>query len=188
MDEVVLARHGETETSARGLVGGDEPLTPLGRKQARALGRKVASFPVEICLTSAARRARETAELALAGRDVPVEVMPELGDIRFGKFDGRALAAYRDWVSAHAPTESPPGGETRVDALRRFARAFRSILERPERYVLVVAHGMTIRAVLDAQPQPVVAGAPYGYAERLTRAALEEAVRRLERWCESPAW
>jgi hypothetical protein len=91
-------------------------------------------------------------------------------------------------VAAHPPTAAPPGGESRVETLRRFAAAFGSILARPERYVLVVAHGLTIRAVLDARPQPVVAGAPYGHVERLTHAALEEAVRRLERWCESPAW
>ena len=188
MDELALARHGESTASARGVVGGDDPLTRLGREQARALGARLASFPAEVCLTSAALRARETAELALAERPVPIEIVPELGDVRFGAFEGRPLAEYRDWVAAHAPTVAPPGGESRVETLRRFARAFRSILVRPERSVLVVAHGLTIRAVLDARPQPVVAGAPYGHAERVRRAELEHAVRRLERWCESPAW
>jgi broad specificity phosphatase PhoE len=188
MDEVVLARHGESATSARGGGGGDEPLTDRGRAQARALAAALASVPLDVCLTSATMRARETAELALAGRDVPVEVVPELGDVRFGSFERRPLAEYRDWVAAHPPTEAPPGGESRVETLRRFAAAFRSILARPERVVLVVAHGLTIRAVLDVRPQPVVAGAPYGHAERLTRVRLEQAVRRLERWCESPAW
>jgi broad specificity phosphatase PhoE len=180
MDELVLARHGESESSARGVVGGDEPLTELGREQARSLGARLAQVPLGLCLTSAAVRARETAELALAGREVPVEVVPELGDIRFGAFEGRPLAEYRDWVAAHAPTEAPPGGESRVETLSRFAAAFRSILARPERVVLVVAHGLTIRAVLDDRPQPVVAGAPYGHSERLTRTSLEQAVRRLE--------
>jgi broad specificity phosphatase PhoE len=188
MDEVVLARHGESESGARGVVGGDGPLTERGREQARALGRELSSFPVDLCVTSAARRARETAELALEGRQVAVEVVADLGDVRFGAFDGRPLGEYRDWIAAHAPTEAPSGGENRVETLRRFTRAFRSILERPERHVLVVAHGLTIAAVLDARPQPVVANAPYGHAERLTRAALEDALHRLERWCESPAW
>jgi len=188
MDELVLARHGESETSARAIVGGDEPLTERGRQQARALGAKLSSFPLEVCLTSAALRARETAELALQARDVPVEVVPELGDIRFGAFDGSPLAEYRHWVAAHPPTAAPPGGESRVETLRRFAHAFRSILARPEECVLVVAHGLTIRAALDRQPRPVVAGAHYAHAERLTRATFEQAVRRLERWCESPAW
>jgi broad specificity phosphatase PhoE len=188
MDELALARHGESETSARGLVGGDRPLTELGRAQARALGAELASFPAEICLTSAARRARETAELALAGRRVRLEIVPELGDVGFGSFDGRPLADYRNWVAAHTPTEAPPGGESRVETLWRFASAFRSILARPERYLLVVAHGLTVRAALDPSPQPIVAGAPYGRAERLTQAELEQAVRRLERWCESPTW
>jgi len=182
MDEVVLARHGESETSARGVVGGDEPLTARGREQARALGVELASLALDACLASPAVRARETAGLALAGREVPVELVPELGDIRFGAFEGRPLAEYRDWVAAHPPTEAPPGGESRVETLRRFASAFREILARPERVVLIVAHGLTIRAVLDERPRPIVADAPYGHAVQMSRAELEQAVQRLERW------
>jgi broad specificity phosphatase PhoE len=188
MDEVVLARHGESEASAAGLVGGDSPLTEAGRAQARVLGTTLASFPADVCLTSRARRARETAEIALAGREIGIESLAELGDVRFGAFDGKPLEDYREWVAGHVPTDAPPGGESRVQTLRRFARAFRSVLARSERHVVVVAHGLTIRAVLDDRPQPVVAGAPYGAAVRLTHAQLHAAVERLEHWCESPSW
>ncbi|MHB8469114.1 MAG: histidine phosphatase family protein [Gaiellaceae bacterium] len=188
MDEVLLARHGESEASAARIVGGDSPLTPLGREQARALGERLASFPVDICLTSGAVRARETAAIALAGRDVKVEIVRELGDVRFGEFDGRPLEEYRDWVAAHPPTEGVPQGESRADTLRRFARAFRTVLVRTEQHALVVAHGLTIRALLDDRPRPVVAGAPYGFSVLLTRAELETAVEHVERWCESPSW
>jgi probable phosphoglycerate mutase len=188
MDEVVLARHGESETSARGIVGGDAPLSAAGRAQARALGERLRDVELDVCLVSAARRAVETAELALAGRAVPLELVPELGEIRFGAFAGRPLEEYREWVASRAPTEAPSGGESRVDTLRRFARAFRDVLARPERRLLVVAHGLTLRALLDERPQPVVAGAPYGAEVTLTRAELEHSVERVERWCESPAW
>ena len=70
MDDVVLARHGESESAARGVVGGDAGLTQRGRDQARLLGERLASTPIDVCLVSPAHRTRETAELALAGRDV----------------------------------------------------------------------------------------------------------------------
>jgi probable phosphoglycerate mutase len=188
MDELVLAPHGETETSARRVVGGDAGLTAAGRTQARALAEELAGFPVEVCLTSGARRARETAQLALAGRDVPVAVLPELADIDFGAFEGRPLEEYRRWVAAHPPAEAPPGGESRVATLRRFARAFRALVARPERHVLVVAHGLMLPAAMGERPQPEVTGVPYGSSVRLTRGELERAAERLERWCEAPAW
>ena len=87
MDDVVLARHGESETAALRIVGGDAPLTGVGQEQARSLGRELAPLPFDVCLTSGSLRARETAALALVGRNVPCEV-----DDRFGDgFDDRSL-------------------------------------------------------------------------------------------------
>jgi broad specificity phosphatase PhoE len=188
MDDVVLARHGESETAAAGVVGGDAALTAVGQEQARALGRDVAALPFDVCVTSGALRARETAAIALAQRNVPRAVDADLGDIDFGVFDGASLASYREWIAAHAPDDAPPGGESRVDTLRRFCRAYRSLLARREAHVLVVAHGLTLSAVTDERPQPVVSGVPYGSWLRLTRDELAAAVARIERWCEAPAW
>ena len=188
MDDVVLARHGESETAALKIVGGDAPLTGVGQEQARTLGRELASFAFDVCVTSRSLRARETAALALVGRPVPCEIDERLGDIDFGVFDGGSLDAYREWISSHAPDEPAPGGESRVATLRRFVEAYRSLLGRAEAHVLVVAHGLTLTALTDATPQPTVAGVRYGSWLRLTRAELAEAVARIERWCEAPAW
>ena len=188
MDDVVLARHGESETSARRVVGGDAPLTGVGQEQARNLGRGLAPFPVDVCLTSGALRAKETAAIALAGRDVPCEVVGDLGDIDFGVFEGGSLEEYRAWIAAHPPDEAPPGGESRVATLRRFVRAYRTVLARPEPHVLVVAHGLMLSALTDERPQPTVAGVAYGSSIRLTHDELETQVARLERWCEAPSW
>jgi broad specificity phosphatase PhoE len=188
MDDVVLVRHGESETAAAGLVGGDAPLTDDGRAQARELAAALAERPFDACFTSPALRARETAALALEGRGVPQAVLPELADIDFGTFAGRSLQEYRNWVAAHDPDEAPPGGESRVATLRRFCGAYRKLLARAESHLLVVAHGLTLSALTDDPPEPVVAGVPYGSSLVLTRAELAAAVARLERWCEAAAW
>jgi broad specificity phosphatase PhoE len=188
MDDVVFVRHGESETAAAGVVGGDAPLTALGRDQARETGRTLAEHPFDVCFTSPARRARETAALVLEGRDVPQTVLPDLSDIEFGAFTGKPLQEYRGWIARHHPAEAPHGGESRADTLRRFCRAYRAMLGRAEAHLLVVAHGLTLSALTDDPPRPSLAGVPYGSSLELARAELAAAVARLERWCEAPAW
>jgi broad specificity phosphatase PhoE len=188
MDDVVFARHGESETAARRIVGGDAPLTAVGQEQALNLGRGLAGFPIDFCLTSRALRARETAALALAGRNVPCEIVDDFGDIDFGVFAGGSLEEYRTWIASHPPDEPAPGGESRATTLRRFVHAYRLVLGRAEPHVLVVAHGLTLSALADERPRPTVAGVPYGASLRLTRGELATEVARLERWCEAPAW
>lgn len=188
MDNVVLVRHGESETAAAGVVGGDAALTETGRGQACKAARALAQRPFDVCFTSPALRAQETAQLVLEGREVPQIVLSGLADIDFGSFSGEPLPEYRAWIAAHDPAEAPPGGESRVDTLRRFCQAYRALLARAEAHLLVVAHGLTLSALTDDPPQPSVAGVPYGSSLGLTHAELATAVARLERWCEAPAW
>jgi broad specificity phosphatase PhoE len=197
MDEVILARHGESELSVVGTVNGDPAvacaLTSTGEEQARRLGERLADTELDLCVTSEFERVRETAELVLAGRDVPRLVLPELNDVRFGSFEGRTLADYRKWAGANEPTlEAPGGGESRSGTVARYVRAYRTILARPERTILVVTHGLPIRYVLNAldgtDPLPLVEQVAYAEPYRLPCAEFERAVERLERWVGQPAW
>jgi broad specificity phosphatase PhoE len=197
MDQVILARHGESELSVVGTVNGDPAvacaLTPAGEEQARRLGERLAGVEIDLCVTSEFERVRQTADLALAGREVPRLVLPELNDVRFGRFEGGTLAAYRKWAAANEPTvEAPGGGESRRSTVGRYVRAYRTILELPQRLVLVVAHGLPIRYVLNAlertDPAPLVEQVAYAEPHWLTSRQLEEAVSALERWAVAPAW
>jgi probable phosphoglycerate mutase len=198
VERLILARHAESEFSARGSVNGDPVvegggLTERGREQARALGALLADDELDLCAYTEFARTRETAELALAGREVPRLVVPELNDIRFGSFEGGLLADYRRWAHAHDPTaDCPGGGESRVGAATRFARGYRVLLARPEVTILAVAHGLPVRYLLSAlvEEDPVAVVDPVQHAEphRVSRSQLERAVTRLERWCERPAW
>lgn len=198
MRTVILVRHAESEFSIRGSVNGDPAvagggLTEAGRDQAQALGRLLADDPIDLAVTSEFIRTRETADLALAGRDVPRLVVPDLNDIRFGSFEGRLLAEYRGWAGSAGPADvCPGGGESRATAAERFARGFRTVLARREQIALVVTHALPIRYVLSAllEQDPTAIVEPVAYAEphRLSAAQLERAVARLERWCGSPVF
>jgi broad specificity phosphatase PhoE len=196
MDRLVLARHGESVASVSGRVNGDpaEPLglTAAGRAQARRLGDALAARTVDLAVTSAFPRTIETAAIALTGRSVPRLVLAELNDLVFGVFEDAPLADYRAWVAAHEPEDAPPAGESRADSVRRWTRGFRAVLERPERDVLVVCHGMPIRYVLAAAEgvAPAALAEEIGYAEphELGADELATALGTLEGWCAAPAW
>jgi broad specificity phosphatase PhoE len=197
MDRVLLARHAESEFSTRGLTNGDPSvvcgLTAEGRAQARRLGELLADTELDLCVTSEFERTHETADLALAGRDVPRLVLPGLNDIRFGEFEGGPLRDYRAWARRHGPTNPVPGGgESRVETVRRYVESYRRILERPERTILVVAHGLPVRYALDAAagrpPAPAVEQVPYAEPFALTVAELRKALGRLEKWSLAPTW
>jgi len=197
MDEVILARHGESELSVVGIVNGDPAvacaLTATGREQARRLGERLANTELDLCVTSEFERTRETADLALAGRAIPRLVLPELNDVRFGRFEGGSLADYRAWAAANAPTnEAPGGGESRAATVQRFVEAYWRILARPERTILVVTHGLPIRYLLNVlegqTPTPLVAPVPYAEPYVVGHADLLHAAESLEQWATRPAW
>jgi broad specificity phosphatase PhoE len=124
---------------------------------------------------------------------VPRLVLPELNDIRFGEFEGRPLTDYRAWAHAHGPEEpAPGGGDSRAETVGRYVRAYRTILARPEETVLVVAHGLPVRYVLDAvegrNPAAAIAQVPYAEPFRLEAGELTAAVDILEAWVTNPAW
>ena len=197
METAILARHGESEFSVRGAMNGDPgiacPLTDGGEAQARRLAEGLRGTAIDLCVVTEFARTQDTADLALAGRDVPRLVVPELNDIRVGDFEGGPLETYRAWARERSPVEVPPGGgESRGAAAERYARGFRVVLERPEATVLVVAHSLPIRYLLLAAegstPGPYAEAVEYATAHRLGREELERSVGRLERWARTPAW
>lgn len=197
MERVILARHGESERSVLGLTNGDPavrvPLTETGRDEAHRLGVELQDDPIDLCVTSEFERARETADVALDGRDVPRLVLADLDDIRFGEFEGRLLTEYRAWAHTHGPEDvCPGGGESRAQTVARYVRGYRTILARPEATILVVAHGLPVRYVLDAleqrNPAAAVAQVPYAEPFRLSADELRQAVDLLEAWVRAPAW
>ena len=150
----VLARHGESVLNEERRVNGDPqrpaPLTPHGRDEARLLGVQLRAVPLEGCVHTRFGRTVETAEIALAGRPVPLEREPLLDDVDVGELEGETLERYRDWKQLHTADDSFPGGESLNDAARRYATGFRRLLETDWSSILVVCHEIPIRYALNA--------------------------------------
>jgi broad specificity phosphatase PhoE len=152
VESLTLARHAESEYNVLGLLNGDPSvpchLTSRGRDQALRLGRLLAHEVIDLCVTTDFPRTQETAEIALAGRDIPHIIMPELNDPPNGRLEGRPYEEHRRWRQAHGPDTPIPGSvETERQHLERLYRGVKLLLGRPERHLLVIAHGMAIEWV-----------------------------------------
>jgi broad specificity phosphatase PhoE len=181
----VLARHAESELNVTRRVNGDPAvavvLTERGREQSRALGEQTTHFALDACVVTRFGRTRETAALALDGREVPILEEPLLDDIDVGDLEGELIDDYRAWKRAHTRADAFPGGESLDDAARRYALAFRRLLELPHERVLVVCHEIPVRYAvnaaagsdeLDGPAHDIVNAVPYLFDEEgLARAA-----------------
>ena len=150
----VLVRHGQSELNLVRRVNGDPSvavgLTEQGQTEARGLGYQVAGLELDLCVHTHFGRTRETAEIALEGRRVPLEVEGLLDDIDVGELEGRTIDEYRAWKAKHRRADPFPGGESLDDAALRYARAYERLLARDEQRVLVVCHEIPVRYALNA--------------------------------------
>jgi broad specificity phosphatase PhoE len=182
----ILTRHAHSTLNVEGRINGDPtvrvPLTDEGRAAAALLGHQLSALGIDVCVHTRFPRTRETAECILHGRQVPFVVEPLLDDVDVGDLEGETIGDYRAWKRAHERSEPFPGGESLDDAGRRYARAFRWLLDRDERVTLVVCHEIPIRYALNAAagsddldaPEHGIANAtPYLFDDVSLRRAVE---------------
>jgi probable phosphoglycerate mutase len=146
-DEVWLVRHAETEWARLGRHTGrtDIPLTDVGRDQARAIGRRLASHAFTLVLTSPLSRAAETT--AIAGFGAVAQAEPDLREWDYGDFEGMLTADIRqtlpDWTIWRGPW---PGGESIDEVAARADRVLARVAA-TDGDVLLVAHGHLLRVL-----------------------------------------
>lgn len=151
---LILARHGEAayETDTMTDFGGS--LTTLGREQARELGKRLAGERVAGVVCSELARAVQTAELAAAGLELPVEVRVGLQEFAIGDFLGRAWdplvfdPIIASWLAGDlAP--AVPGGESGERVTDRVLAVLDDVADRFRgETVLAVTHGGVILALM----------------------------------------
>ena len=186
MKLLVISRHGESTLNIERRVNGDPAvpvtLTGKGRDEAKLLGEQLAHVPLDLCIHTQFSRTRETAEIALRGREVPRLEEPLLGDIKIGELEGKTLDDYRAAPAHTNRKERFPGGESLDEAALRYAGAFERLLGRNEAVTLVVCHEIPVRYLANAAaggeelngPLKFVANAdPYLFDETSLQRAVE---------------
>lgn len=124
--KILLLRHGESEANVGGYIN-DDPARPValterGRAQARAAAQVLANRAFSHAYASELLRARQTAEIVLAGRELVLDIDTRLNERRSG-MDGLPVEAFNDFVRADPVRARPPLGESfleQMDRLRSF--------------------------------------------------------------------
>lgn len=153
---IYLMRHGEVSYHRPdgSTVFGDVPLTDEGTAQARAMGELLRDVPFDLAAHTGKRRTRHTAELVLSGREVPLQEVVALEELRGGSFEGltedRIEAEFvYGFERAALPGAGFPGGETFAEFQSRIVPAFEALVRSPGwRTLLLVAHGGTNAMIL----------------------------------------
>ena len=87
-----IMRHGKTDWNILHKLQGrtDIPLNDDGRKMAEEARELYKDVHFDVCYCSPLVRARETAEIFLKGRDIPIITDERLLEMCFGKYEGTA--------------------------------------------------------------------------------------------------
>ena len=161
MTRVFLVRHGETEWNRQQIFRGmsDVPLNENGKRQAEALGRRLAAIPIGSIYASKLGRALETAKAIAGGQRKESFVIPDDGftDINYGEWAGLSYdearikfpEAYAKWQREPQGMHFP-GGESlqsvQLRAWRSFDRIFHATGNGED--IAIVSHQVVIRALL----------------------------------------
>lgn len=151
MLRVFLIRHGQTQWNFEQRYQGqtDIPLTELGRRQAEAVGRRLAAEPIEAIYASDLQRAYETAAPLARYLGLPVLTDERLREVHFGAWEGYTFKEVEErypeevyaWLRA-PHLHAPPGGESGADFIGRVRSFWEELRGRhPEGTVAIFAHG-----------------------------------------------
>ncbi len=154
--EIFVARHGQNEDNANGILNGhrDLPLTDIGREQARELGEGIlaAGLKFDKVYTSPLSRALETAQIVSNILGIPTKpaVLENLIERDFGSMTGKPIEKIEelcgpDILKTDMITYflNPEGAEAFPDLMRRAAGVVEEIrdVQPIGSKVLVVGHG-----------------------------------------------
>ena len=148
-----IIRHGRTDWNDRHKLQGrtDVPLNEEGRRMAEEAREAYRDVHFDICFCSPLVRARETAEILLRGRSVPILPDDRLMEMSFGDYEGIENSfqipdcPINELFFHPENYTSPPGGAESLDSL--FARTGEFLRERVDplleegKDVLIVGHG-----------------------------------------------
>ena len=154
--KLVLVRHAVTEQTGPMLTGRAPgvDLSDDGRRQAKALGERLAEIPVAAVYASPIERTAQTAEAIAAHHAVDVRELPGVIEADYGEWTGGKLADLAKtelWKTVQrAPSRARfPGGESLAEMQGRMVTALEAVVaDHAGEIVVVVSHADPIKAAI----------------------------------------
>jgi probable phosphoglycerate mutase len=155
-----ITRHGETQWNSENRLQGrkDSELTDNGKRNAVALGERLYPTHFNAIYSSPIDRAVKTAKLIRSDREIPIRLEEGLKEINFGDWEGKVKEEIEQnskqeffdfWNAPHQYNHVPHNGESLSDLKRRVEQVINHIIaDNKDGNVLIVTHGVAIRAIL----------------------------------------
>ncbi|GAC1398861.1 MAG: hypothetical protein NVSMB49_07740 [Ktedonobacteraceae bacterium] len=128
---LLIVRHGQTTWNVEHRLPGQLPgvaLNENGRQQASRLAEALTVLPISAIISSPLERAYDTAQIIAKGRDIPIQVEPDLMDTQIGHWAGQVIEdisksdpAWKEYV--RNPNVAPEGVETFPQVQQRVVAA-----------------------------------------------------------------
>lgn len=158
-----IVRHGETDWNKAGKVQGrtDIPLNERGRYLAEATAEGMKDVRIDFCYTSPLIRAKETAQIILGEREIPLVEEKRIEEICFGKCEGmkfrgeitdpgsEAFQRFFTDTENYVPSE---GAESISELYERTGCFLSEIADREDlkdSHILISTHGAAMTALLN---------------------------------------
>jgi probable phosphoglycerate mutase len=157
---IYITRHGETLWNRENRLQGwkDSELTEKGINNAIALRKRLEHTELNAIYSSPIGRTVKTAKLICSDRIIPVLLEDDIKEINFGEWEGKVQQEieansrqefYDFWKAPHLYNHLPHKGESLKSLKERVERAVTKIItENNDGNVLIVTHGVAIRALL----------------------------------------
>lgn len=152
-----LIRHGETDWNKEGKLQGwtDVPLNEAGRAVAEITRDAMKEIKFHAAFTSPLMRARETAEIILQGRNIPIIDEARIIEVGFGDYEGSQKSQWDENIkNFFFQTERyvPAGnGETLEEVLMRERTFLKELFQNPDYQdstLLISTHGAALSGLL----------------------------------------
>ncbi len=153
MTHVLLIRHG-TNDWVGGRLAGWTPgvhLNAEGQQQAQALSVRLGDLPIDAIYSSPLERCVETATAIAQPRNLPLRLVEQLGEVRYGAWQGselKELAHHERWpgIQFYPSGTRFPNGETLGEAQMRVVQAIDVLREQhPDQMIVVCSHADLIK-------------------------------------------
>ena len=121
-----IMRHGKTDWNNRYKIQGrnDIPLNDEGRKMAEEAAEKYRDIHLDLCYSSPLMRAKETAEIFLRGRDIPLILDDRLVEMCFGIFEGYEHCYQKPDLPINILFKEPEKYKNQVEGAETFDELF----------------------------------------------------------------
>ncbi|UCG23936.1 MAG: MSMEG_4193 family putative phosphomutase [Chloroflexota bacterium] len=157
MAYALLIRHAQNDWVSKNRLAGWTPgvhLNDAGRKQAEQLGDRLSKLPLKAIYSSPLERCLETAETVAAAHDLEITLLDAVGEVRYGKWEGKKIKKLSKKRSWHAVQHFPsrfrfPEGESFLEVQQRAVTAIESLSRRHKKEMIaIVSHADVIKLVL----------------------------------------